>query len=278
MPGVIQPETYRRSPPQPSRAARGPSLPARPSREELAVQLTEARIAGSVATPRENNLANFRLLATRDPGYLFGLEPRGVWTFEDVLALMAQRCGVSPDPLHDAGDDTIDPALTLDRLDDMAAVLREAAAERARVLVATGHPTGLLVVHLEAARALRAAGCTLLAPAARWEDLDSGGRPHQRHVRSVLGVSVATQGANLLHTHSPVPMELMLGRFARKVSRRPTSSWPITASPARPAGPAFARSDSPIRTTQPCSSARPRVISRSAFHSTTTSCRCCTSR
>jgi hypothetical protein len=29
-------------------------------------------------------------------------------------------------------------------------------------------------------------------------------------VRSVLGVSVASQGANLLHTHSPVPMELML--------------------------------------------------------------------
>jgi hypothetical protein len=187
-----------------------PSRPSRPSRDELARQLIEARIAGSVATPRENNLANFRLLAARDPGYLFGLEPRGAWTFEDVLALMAQRCGVSPDPLHDAGDDTIDPALTLDRLDDMAAALREAAANRARVLLATGHPTGLLVVHLEVARALRAAGCTLLAPAAAWEDLDSGGRPHQRHLRSVLGVSMATQGANLLHTHSPVPMELML--------------------------------------------------------------------
>jgi Phosphatase len=181
------------------------------SRTELAAQLAEAKIAGLVATSRENNLANYRLMAAGDPGHLFGLAPRGTWTFEDVLALMARRCGVSADPLHESGTDTIDPALTIERLEAMAGHLRTAAATKARVLVATGHPTGLLVVHLEIARALRAAGCTLLAPAAHWEDADMSGRPQRRHVRSVLGVCVASQGANLLHTHSPVPMELMLG-------------------------------------------------------------------
>jgi Phosphatase len=186
------------------------SAPALPTRAELAEQLADARIAGRVATSRENNLANFRLMAARDPGYLFGLWPRGVWTFDDVLALMARRCGLSADPLHESGDDTIDPVLTIERLEAMAGHLRAAAEAKARVLVATGHPTGLLVVHLEIARALRAAGCTMLTPPAHWEDVDLSGRPQQRHVRSILDVCVASQGANLLHTHSSVPMEVML--------------------------------------------------------------------
>jgi hypothetical protein len=185
-------------------------LPTPPSRAELIDRLVAARIAGPVTTTRENNLANFRLMANRDPGYLFGLQPRAPWTFADVLALMAERCGVSADPLHDSGADTIDPNSTVERLDAMAAFLRDAAARKARVLVATGHPTGLLVVHLEVARVLRVAGCTLLEPPARWQDVSVAGRPQERHVRSVLGVAMASQGANLLHTHSPVPMELML--------------------------------------------------------------------
>ena len=74
-----------------------------PTRAELIDQLVAARIAGPVTTTRENNLANFRLMANRDPGYLFGLQPRAPWTFEDVLALMAERCGVSADPLARLG-------------------------------------------------------------------------------------------------------------------------------------------------------------------------------
>jgi hypothetical protein len=189
-----------------------------PTRAELLEYVSAARIAGPVATSRESNIANFKLMANREPGYLFGLQPRGAWSFDDVLALMASRCGVSPDPLHDSGADSIDPALTVERLEAMAGYLRAAAHARSRVLVATGHPTGLLVIHLEMARFLRAAGCTLLAPPAWWEDAgtgaDTAGRSHERHVRSVLGVSVASQGANLLHTHSPVPMELMLRALA----------------------------------------------------------------
>ncbi|MGH8889690.1 MAG: phosphatase [Acidothermaceae bacterium] len=192
-----------------------------PSRAELIAHLTASRIAGAVATSRENNVANFKLMAQRDPGYLFGLEPRGPWTFDDVLAVMAQRCGVSADPMYDAGDDTIDPELTVDRLDDMAAHLREVAAARGRVLVATGHPTGLLVVHVELARALAAAGCELIAAPAIWQDVDRAGKPHERHVRHILGVAVASQGANLLHTHSPVPMQLMLENLAASGQRGP---------------------------------------------------------
>jgi hypothetical protein len=53
------------------------SLPVAPDRDELAAQLVASRIAGPIATSRENNLANYRRLAVRDPAYLFGLEPRG---------------------------------------------------------------------------------------------------------------------------------------------------------------------------------------------------------
>jgi Phosphatase len=196
-------------------------LPIAPSRAELLEYLSVARIAGPVATPREANLANYRLMAARDPNYLFGLEPRGAWTFDDVLALMAQRCGVSSDPLYDSGADSIDGTLTIERVEAMASHLRTAAASRSRVLVATGHPTGVLVVHLEIARALASAGCTLLTPPARWEHVESGGRSRERHVRSVLGVSVASQGANLLHTHSPAPMELMLRALAEQGEAAP---------------------------------------------------------
>lgn len=184
------------------------------ARDELISYLSDVRIAGPVATPRESNLANYRLMSQRDPGYLFGLQPRGQWTFDDVLALMAQRCGVSPDALLDAGEDTIDPALTVERLDAMAGQLRGVAADQGRVLVATGHPTGLLAVHIEVVRALNAAGCTVLIPPASWRDTDRAGKPHERHVRYMLGVAVATQGANLLHTHSPVPMQVMLAALA----------------------------------------------------------------
>jgi len=180
------------------------------NRAELIEQLIAARIAGTVATTRENNLANFTLMSQRDSGYLFGLNPRGRWTFDEILELMVARCGISPDRLHLSGSDTIDPRLTIERLEAMAAVLRAAAKRRARVLVATGHPTGVLAVHLEIARELRAAGCVLLNPPARWHDVDSSGHPQERHVRSVRDVNVASRGANLVHTHSPTPMNLML--------------------------------------------------------------------
>jgi Phosphatase len=181
-----------------------------PSRDELAAQLVESRIAGPIATSRENNLANYRRMAHRDPAYLFGLGPRGQWDFDDVLALMAARSGVSADPAYLAGPDTIDPELTLSRLDAFADVVGEAAASKARVLVATGHPTGLLVVHLEVARLLREAGAVMITRPAAWLHRGRDGERSPRHVRDILGVAVASQGANLLHTHSPQPMQLML--------------------------------------------------------------------
>ncbi len=187
-----------------------------PTRAALREHLVASRIAGNVATTRQNNLENFARMSWREPNYLFGIEPVGAWSFDDVLALMAARCGVSPDPEHRSGQDTIDPDLTLRRLEAMAERIALAAARRERVLLATGHPYGLRPVHNAMATALLAAGCTLLAPAAGWEH--PAGTPYgsDNHRISYIdsGVAVMSGRLALRHTHSPEPMRAALAALA----------------------------------------------------------------
>lgn len=184
------------------------------NREQLRDHLVAARIAGQVATTRENNLTNYGRMSRRDPSYLFGLRPAGAWSPAQVLELMAERVGVHPDPAYVVGVDTIDPELTLNRLDAMADRLALAADRRERVLVATGHPAGVLAIHAELARALSAAGATLLAPAAGWSFLNLAG--HRREIRHLGGVAMVSDRGELNHTHSPRPMEAMLAELAER--------------------------------------------------------------
>jgi hypothetical protein len=187
-----------------------------PTRAELRDHLVATRLAGQVATPRENNLHNFLRMSRREPLHLFGLDPVGAWTPDDVLALMAERCGVSPDPAYSAGGDTIDPDRTLDRLDAMADRIGRAAARRERVMVATGHPVGLRPTHTAVATALGAAGCPLLTPAAGWPHPDDPAYGDQRGTlgyASGVGVLVGSSGL-LRHTHSPLLMQAALAALA----------------------------------------------------------------
>jgi hypothetical protein len=182
------------------------------SRAALRRHLVDARIAGDVATSREDNLRNIgRMLADHDE-YWFGLHRRREWTAREVLDVMARRCGVSADPDHTTGPDTIDPDLTLAALDAWRDRLAQAARGRERVLLATGHPTGVLAVHLEVGAALRAAGCEVLLPVTDWcwPWDTSWGRGRARHVRILGGVHVLASGGELLHTHRPEPMQALL--------------------------------------------------------------------
>jgi hypothetical protein len=189
--------------------------PSPPTRAALRQHLLAARIAGDVATTRQNNLENFARMSRRDPVYLFGLEPVGRWSFDDVLAVMAERCGVSPDPGHRTGRDTIDPDLTIDRLDAMADRIGPAGRRGERVLVATGHPHGLRPVHSAVAAALQAAGARLLSPAQDWRHPPGTpyGNDNQR-LRYVDGVGVLAGPVSLHHTHSPEPMRAILAALA----------------------------------------------------------------
>ncbi|MFH8368800.1 phosphatase [Streptomyces sp. NPDC018031] len=181
-----------------------------PSRAELIDHLVRTRIAGDVATPRDNNLSHYRKLANGDRHYWFGLEFGERWADEqDVLAVMAERCGVVDDPQHRMGQDTIDPELTVGALDRMAAVLRKAAKGRERVLFATGHPGGLLDVHRATAVALRAAGCEIV-------EIPGGLTADEGYVFQFADVAVLERGATLWHTHSPAPMAAILDGLERE--------------------------------------------------------------
>ena len=182
----------------------------------LREHLIAHRIAGDVATSREDNLRKYAMFAARAPGAMFGLEPTGRWDLADILALMARQCGVSPDPDYVSGPDRIDPALTLAALDRTAKRLAAAAAAGGtRIIVATGHPSGLLPVHLSLVGALRDAGAHVLTPAAGWgyRTSTSTGSAH-REIRYVNDVAMVSNRGELNHSHSPRPMEAMLRALA----------------------------------------------------------------
>jgi len=175
-----------------------------PSRQSLAEHLVRTRIAGDVATPRENNRSHFRQLADGERYFWLGLEFGDRWTDEEaVLGVMAERCGVVADPEHRTGQDTIDPELTIGALDRAAALLRKAADGGRRVLFATGHPGGLLDVHRSVAAALRAAGGEVVTIPGGLSADDGG-------VFQFCDVAMLERGATLWHTHSPAPMAAIL--------------------------------------------------------------------
>lgn len=190
-------------------------LPDPPTREELRDHLMASGIAGEVATPRDNNLKHYDLLARGVPNYQFGLQFTAEWTPADVLALMVKKAGVDPDPEHLVGIDTIDPDRTIDALQVMAGRIREAARRREDILLATGHPAALLPIYIEIARILEDRGCAVRIPAAGRAYLsDTRFGRQERAIRYICGVAALSSGGALHHTHSARPMREMLGEIA----------------------------------------------------------------
>ena len=184
-----------------------------PTRDELREHLLHSRIAGPVATPRAGNIGNIRKMLARDADYWFGVELDREWTLEQVVALLATRVGIDPDPSRETGADTIDPDRCLDALDQVADHLAKLAADGGRVLLATGHPTGLLAMFMAIAEALSQAGVTVMTPSAEaWVTVNDT----QRRVRYVGSVATIGTGGDLLHTHSPQPMQAMLAGLQRR--------------------------------------------------------------
>ncbi|CAM5499971.1 hypothetical protein GCM10010261_66180 [Streptomyces pilosus] len=188
----------------------------------LRAHLLAARIAGVVGTTREESLRSYRSFAARDPRLLIGLDPERAWRERDLIALMAEKCGVPADPGRVLGHDVIDPGRTLCALDACAERLATAAERGAPVLLGTGHPHRLLGFYAVLADALSAAGCAVLTPAqGRRVDITTrlGLRTYNLdYVRGVGLVRSATSrspgcepGA---HTHSPLPVRTALAAAA----------------------------------------------------------------
>jgi len=186
-----------------------------PTREELREHLIRHRIAGDIATPRASNVGNVRKMLDRDPDYWFGVELDREWTYEQVVATVAERVGIDADHTRESGSDVIDPDLTLEALDAVADRLAKVADVGGSVLLATGHPTGLLEMYMTVATALTAAGCTVITPAAEsWVSIPGT----QRRIRYVGAVATIGTGGDLLHTHAPEPMARILEELRRTSS------------------------------------------------------------
>ncbi|MGI5284785.1 phosphatase [Nonomuraea polychroma] len=183
------------------------------SRDQLREHLVQSRIAGDVATPRENNLDHYSSLANGDDYYRLGLTFEQPWSYRDILALMAKSAGVVADPGHRWGQDTIDPDLTIDAIDAMAERIAAVLSRPSpRVLFATGHPTGLLAIHLPLAALCAERGALLLTPAEGWAYAGSAfGRP--RRIRYLQDVAMLDDKGGFVHSHDAAPMRRMLGEL-----------------------------------------------------------------
>ncbi len=179
-----------------------------PSRDDLRAHLVATRIAGSVATQVENVLRKAHAVAAGEKAHSFGLTGLDRYTPADVLAEVRTQFGWAHTPGEPGDGPTfIDPDLLLAELDRAAARLALAARRRQRVILATGHPTGVLVLHQEIARALTAGSAQVLTPG-DGHGFDLDGAP--REIRYLLDVATLSCGTHLYHTHDPRPMEQLL--------------------------------------------------------------------
>jgi len=178
----------------------------------LREHLVGSRLAGDVATSPRWTLDNCAKMIAGQPDYTFGLPDWREATLADAVAAVRTVCGGNPEAAPDpVGDGWIDPDLTL------AAIARHrerlaalAAGGGGRVLLATGHPTGLLPHYAAIARALQAGGSELLAPL---DDVYLEPEPEQRGrlgIRLLDGVATVFDGGALRHTHRSRFMEAML--------------------------------------------------------------------
>ncbi|MER7570186.1 phosphatase [Streptomyces sp. NPDC126514] len=188
----------------------------------LRAHLVAARLAGVVATSREASLRSYRLFAARDPRVLLGIDPQCSWEARELVALMADRCGVSADPSRVDGHDVIDPARTVAALDSFAARIAAVAQCSGPVLIGTGHPHRLLGFYVALADALSAAGCAVLTPAqGRCVDITTRFGLRTYNLDYVRGVALVREPGRLssgcetgAHTHSPLPVRTALAAAA----------------------------------------------------------------
>ena len=182
--------------------------PGRYSDEELAEALLRSRIAGPITShDRRNVLGKIERMVAADPDCLFGLSGLTVLTVEEVLATVAEEAGFDPDPGLLDGPSPIDPGRVIASCRAAGDRLALAGERGERVLLATGHPAGLILLYQAVGDFLEQAGATLVRPLQghRWNEY---GR--HRELRYFHGVAVLTDGGSTKHTHAPVPMEWML--------------------------------------------------------------------
>jgi hypothetical protein len=182
--------------------------PAEHDRETLLRALTQAGIAGVNSHDRPNVMWKIRRLCEGDEPSQFGLSGVSGLPFEKVLSLVSDASGIDANPEVRHGLVRVDPERVLAGCERIGERLALAAERGERVLLATGHPTGLPLLYQETGRLLERSGATLIRPLDGFRWHDRAGR--RRQIRYFDGVAMLTNRGTALHTHSSEAMELML--------------------------------------------------------------------
>lgn len=169
-------------------------------------RLLSAGVAGtSTSHGAENNLHKIDLLLEQDDSTTFGMEDllRGVH-FEEAYEAVTGRLGYAPDAEETPGRGCIDPAHTAAALLEAGGRIREVARADGRIVFGTGHPGALLVYYLGIARWVEELGGEIAVT-------EVHGREEQDMPLDWAGpVAVMGDGASMLHTHDPAPMQRIL--------------------------------------------------------------------
>lgn len=190
-----------------SRLAHEPWAPGDFSHEELVGALLDSGAAGVNSHDRPNVRWKIHRLVEGHTDAQFGLTGVSGTPFEEVLGMMASEAGFPPDPEVRHGPIIVDPEKVLKAFEPVGDRLAEAAQRGERVLLATGHPTGLLLLYQATGRLLADNGAKLLRPL---EGFTWRHGERKRQIRYFDGVAVLTDRASSLHTHSAEPMARML--------------------------------------------------------------------
>ena len=180
----------------------------------LEVQTREALVAAGITGPhrshaRRSTIQKIHKLRDGDPDTTFGLSGVESHSPQEVMSFMAALTGCPGDINDFACDDLIDPDLTVGGIVAAALRLRDAAAAGATLLVATGHPTGMLEHHIRVVDAYVSAGGKLLR-SREGEQVPIGSKMRVREIRYTGGVGCLADWGQLLHTHKPDAMETIL--------------------------------------------------------------------
>jgi hypothetical protein len=189
-------------------AERNPWRPARYTYEELAEALVAGRIAGTVTSHDRHNVRwKIERLVQGEPDLQFGLTGLTEFTAHQVLEMVGQEAGFDPDPLLRDEPVPIDPWKVLASLEAAGRRLGQAAERGERLILATGHPVGLILLYMAVGELLVERGAKLLRPLEGVHWREEGKR---REIRYLHGVAVLNDRASTVHTHRPEAMERML--------------------------------------------------------------------
>lgn len=176
--------------------------------------LVRSRLAGQVQTSvRNTKLKSGRLLAG-DPSCTFGLSDWSDASMADIAEAVRVTAGAGLD-VADEELGYIDPRATIAGMDRYARALAPYLENGgSNILLATGHPTGLLEHYIEMGRELEKRGNTLVAT---HDDGEMITPPNEieaaRTMRFVGSVGCVFDGLSLVHTHLSAYMETMLREF-----------------------------------------------------------------